>query len=119
MTDTLIEQMTHTYNKPFWPIRSVVDLSFFQSISHFVNAAFENDDFEANLSFSDVVNKLIREPIKEDIHPYGRGNLYRSAFDGAQPKIHQDESKLFLWAVTTVVILGIAGAVIFMSCEFS
>ena len=80
--------------------------------------AFENNELEtSNLTFADVVRKVINDPIKEDIHPFGRGHLYASAFDGERPKIHHDEGKYLMWILASLLIVGIAGSVILMSSK--
>ena len=84
----------------------------------FDNPAYEDDErLSTNPSFADVVSQLITEPIAEDIHPYGRGHLYATAFHWELPKIHRDEGSLFLWFLATAVVLGLVFSVIFMSCK--
>lgn len=70
-------------------------------------------------SFADVVTEIIQEPIKGDIHPYGRGPLYSKTLGGEQTKIHTEEGKLFMWALVTVIVLSVAFGVIVMSRELS
>ena len=86
----------------------------------FDNPAYEDDErLSTNPSFADVVSQLITEPIAEDIHPYGRGHLYATAFHWELPKIHRDEGSLFLWFLATAVVLGLVFSVIFMSCKLA
>lgn len=83
---------------------------------------FKNADKRGSVkrtSFADVVTEIIQEPIKGDIHPYGRGPLYSKTLGGEQTKIHSDEGKLFMWVLATVIVLSVAFGVIVMSRELS
>ena len=108
----------HNLNVEIYVIQQSINHLTFQRVSHFVNMAFDNIELEtSNLAFADVVRKVINDPIKEDIHPFGRGHLYASAFDGVQPQIRHAEGKYLMWVLASLFIIGIAGSVILMSCE--
>ncbi|KAL4217911.1 hypothetical protein ACF0H5_022650 [Mactra antiquata] len=70
-------------------------------------------------SFADVVTEVLTEPIKEDLHPYGRGHLYRSTIYGEyRTKPFRNDEMLLMWAVAALLILGIACGIIVMSVMY-
>ncbi|WAR17084.1 hypothetical protein MAR_031752, partial [Mya arenaria] len=78
--------------------------------SSYQNHAFDFDEvsMKQSISFADIVTQYIRAPIREDIHPYGRGHLYRSVMEDNLPKIHHGEGRFLMWFVATVIIAGFA-----------
>lgn len=90
--------------------------------NYFLNEGFDEElayhSYRRRSTFIDVVTEVRRIPIQEDIHPYGRGHLYRTALDKDRPQIHKDEEKLLMWVVATILILGIAVSVIVMSRKY-
>ena len=65
------------------------------------------------ISFADVVTTVIREPIREDSHPFGRGHLYSAVADG--PRLQRGAERFIMWFMATLVLAGIAVSVIIMS----
>jgi len=81
---------------------------------------YDNEGFKLDektdrrkISFADVVTTVIREPIREDSHPYGRGHLYSAVADG--PRFHRGAESFIMWFMATLVLAGIAVSVIIMS----
>ena len=69
-------------------------------------------------SFADIVEEVIQEHLRNDVHPFGRSSVYRKIIGiGERVPIHQDDSTLFMWALATILILSVAVGVIVMSRE--
>ncbi|XP_060565224.1 uncharacterized protein LOC132724389 [Ruditapes philippinarum] len=67
-------------------------------------------------SFSEVVEEVIQEHLRNDVHPFGRTSFYRRSIGASeQTSIHQDDGTLFMWALATIIILAVAVGVIAMS----
>ncbi|XP_045182522.2 uncharacterized protein LOC123541183 [Mercenaria mercenaria] len=84
----------------------------------FDNPVFDNKDVRTGhgrMSFADVVMEIMPEPIKGGIHPFGRSSFYRASLGGEQSEIHREEGTLFLWALVTIIVLGVAVGIIVMS----
>lgn len=88
----------------------------FQSSQEFVNPAFESDEnVPKDFKLRDLVEHALKQQNDEFLHPYGRSNLYTSVFLGQKSNAQTDTSKLAFWGILLLVLLGIAGGIIFMA----
>lgn len=86
------------------------------SSQEFVNPAFEPDDtVPKDIRFRDLVEHALQQRDDDNLHPYGRTNLYTTLFLGQKSNVETDGSKLAFWGILLLVILGITGGIIFMA----
>ena len=102
----------------------IIRIKYLYFQQSYENKAFEKEvvEFDPNRrrsAFVDVVTELTRTQVQEDVHPFGRGHLYRTALEKDSPHIHKNEGKVIIWVVATFLCVGIAAGVIFMSRKFS
>lgn len=55
--------------------------------------------------------------VEQDVHPYGRGNMYTNAFSGKRSLVHLDPAKLMFWGIVVCLVTGAAFGVIILSGE--
>lgn len=53
--------------------------------------------------------------VEQDVHPYGRGNMYTNAFSGKRSLVHLDPAKLMFWGIVVCLVTGAAFGVIILS----
>lgn len=91
----------------------------FQSTQEYVNPAFEFDEATENdPKFADFVDQLLQQATYDDVHPYGRGNLYDAVFNENKPSFRGDSSKLIVWMVITIILVALTGGIILLAGEF-
>ncbi|XP_067665368.1 uncharacterized protein [Haliotis asinina] len=81
------------------------------------NPAFESDMGASGSHLADIVGKVVGGSIQDasDWHPYGRTSMYEELHSGKEKNGLFESEKVMLWFVFTVMLVGMAGGIIFLS----
>ncbi|XP_046351063.1 uncharacterized protein LOC124131671 [Haliotis rufescens] len=83
------------------------------------NPAFESDGLggASESHLADIVEKVVGLPNQDaaDWHPYGRTSMYEELHSDKQKNGLFESEKIMLWFVFTVMLVGMAGGIIFLS----